>query len=905
MVREQTGEFIGAVDQRHLRIYCICGQKMKVSEDMFGLPAKCIACRQKIRVPRPEDLPPNTAEIHLKDYPQYLRKMRPVLRPSEEELKLETPPERRHEVQIRHKTPRERAADEVVPTTHEEDPPRTERVVADESTQKAEIDIDEVDGLEEEAVTEEKVDEEIEDWNTPTEEREEVPQKEAKGKEVPRKDIKKKKGVLPLDTLPPLQLLTSLTYKLTREKETIDEREKGRDPGRIDRYLVQVRDHRKELNEVLRQRLMETAIELTNTQDKIGQAELSVRVGEMDFPYYAQTVDRLRRRRERLEKRQRNLRGWLVVKDAHEAGGFIDRAIDALPKDGYDHVVPTVVESDEPLVSVLSDALRVAMLRREKAQRKLAEMDAMRKTDQAYQGKLAMTHRDTEGEKALADAAVEFYRERLKQAKSDLSNDIQGVEAQLELALGRLQVSEIDRVQFENEERYLVSAKTDCAKARSVVVRALSANTAPDVPSLRGTFLARLARRGEDDTFGLDSYLAWGSALVLFIGIFLPAGGNMSVWDGFHASSPSSLPLLTIGFLIALTAATGAIPFLVIRGLSLGAVWVATSIAWAALIHQTQFSVGDLATAFRNDALPFLRPGSLLFAAANLMVLAAFGVHLFKAAVPRSALAAAIVATCAILAAIVSDFGGYFLPEPTIDARVSGQAQSDGSAAGSRDVVITLANNGHRNMILSRTSSSAANTYRFYLEANVGFEQWRPVSTPKIPAASTFEVLRPRMRKVIPLVLPPGDYKATLQCDALDETSEARFSVGGEAQAPTETPTPEAEQSEPPEEVPSELAAEEPLVGEGGGATGTGPGLPAVELRGVLTSPDAGPRFSLTVYLPDGTSVSMKATVGERVFDTWEVYEYNPKQPSVTLRDSENHLLIVRPRNRVSFDSAF
>jgi len=57
-----------------LRIYCVCGQKMKVSRNMFGKPGKCIACRQKIRVPEPSELPPGTHVIYLKDYPEFLRK---------------------------------------------------------------------------------------------------------------------------------------------------------------------------------------------------------------------------------------------------------------------------------------------------------------------------------------------------------------------------------------------------------------------------------------------------------------------------------------------------------------------------------------------------------------------------------------------------------------------------------------------------------------------------------------------------------------------------------------------------------------------------------------------------------------------------------------------------------------
>lgn len=66
-----------------LRIFCICGQKMRVSSTMFGRPGKCIACRQKIRIPRLDEIPPDASEIFLKDHPEFLRKPNPSPRFSE------------------------------------------------------------------------------------------------------------------------------------------------------------------------------------------------------------------------------------------------------------------------------------------------------------------------------------------------------------------------------------------------------------------------------------------------------------------------------------------------------------------------------------------------------------------------------------------------------------------------------------------------------------------------------------------------------------------------------------------------------------------------------------------------------------------------------------------------------
>lgn len=73
-----------------LRIFCICGQKMKVSSTMFGRPGKCIACRQKIRIPRLDEIPQDVTEIYLKDFPEFLRKPQPPQQFSEvDRLKAE------------------------------------------------------------------------------------------------------------------------------------------------------------------------------------------------------------------------------------------------------------------------------------------------------------------------------------------------------------------------------------------------------------------------------------------------------------------------------------------------------------------------------------------------------------------------------------------------------------------------------------------------------------------------------------------------------------------------------------------------------------------------------------------------------------------------------------------------
>lgn len=71
---EKDARKIDKEKDSELRIYCICGQKMRVKPDMYGKPGRCVACRQKIRIPTREEIPEGVKEIYLKDHPELLRK---------------------------------------------------------------------------------------------------------------------------------------------------------------------------------------------------------------------------------------------------------------------------------------------------------------------------------------------------------------------------------------------------------------------------------------------------------------------------------------------------------------------------------------------------------------------------------------------------------------------------------------------------------------------------------------------------------------------------------------------------------------------------------------------------------------------------------------------------------------
>jgi len=58
-------------------LFCLCGQKMRLNETMFGRKGRCISCRLKIRTPHRAEIADGVREIHLKDHPEFIRENSP------------------------------------------------------------------------------------------------------------------------------------------------------------------------------------------------------------------------------------------------------------------------------------------------------------------------------------------------------------------------------------------------------------------------------------------------------------------------------------------------------------------------------------------------------------------------------------------------------------------------------------------------------------------------------------------------------------------------------------------------------------------------------------------------------------------------------------------------------------
>lgn len=807
--------------ETHLRVYCICGQKMRVSAKMYGLPGKCVACRQKIRIPRPDEIGEGVTEIYLKDHPEFLRKPGRSRGRGKRAEK-----ERGRRPQVR-------------------DEERVETVVEREGEDAGAV-----------AVAE-------------------------KPREAALEEDGARVSTVPLDVLEPLRNVCSVQYKLERRLESLGAA-KNADRAELEGALARLRRVRQDLDEQLRQMLMEVAIELATTQEKIVQTGLSGRLGEVPYPVYRETMDRLRRRRDRLEKRQHNLRGWLATRDPHLAGGYLDLPVDAIPEEGFTITLPSEPDETDALLNQHLSALRDALHRLAQANRKLAEMDRMEReasSKRAGRG-FKEARADCRAERKMAKEGVAFYRERLRQLSNDYNGDVQVADAQTDLARGRLQVGEITRSQFDGIEAQLREGKTDAAKARDLIRRSLQARAADELPYPRGSFLGRLALSRGGAPVELDSWIAWVAALLMGLSIFLPSVGNLSLVGAFIEFGDVTeivrwafLGPVIFGAAVALAAG---IPDTRPRGRVLAVVWVVGTALGAYMLQQAQYGIDPISERFRVGPHWLIRPGLLVLVLADVGALAAVGIGLAVLGGQRVWFAGTVAAGSLAVLLAFTDTAGLFVPRPTVAVQVD-----EGGAT------VSVANQGRRGLHLMARGSDARGAYLYTVERRVGPASWSSIGDTRTALSNgAVATIAPGSAYVQRLQLTPGDFRVTLRSGATGVALTESFTVVGPP-APPEPPAP-TPSPEPPASGTVVPLPPAPVT----------PAPPAeARLSGVFSTQDGQPRFSFIVADAEGTERRVVAGLGQELYDGWIVTEYNPDLLAVTLA-RDGALVVLRTGER-------
>ena len=114
-----------------------------------------------------------------------------------------------------------------------------------------------------------------------------------RGRAAKRKTPERDKvGAVAPDILEPLRTIASLKFKLAQQRSQLEKLDTSDSSllAELDGHLTRVDRIRDELNEKLRQLLMETAIELTGTQEKLSQSRIDARVTGMNIAEYQESV---------------------------------------------------------------------------------------------------------------------------------------------------------------------------------------------------------------------------------------------------------------------------------------------------------------------------------------------------------------------------------------------------------------------------------------------------------------------------------------------------------------------------------------------------------------------------------------------------------------------------------------
>jgi len=834
---------------KELRIHCICGQRMKVTEDMFGRPGRCVACRQKIWIPRADQVPPGVRSIYLKDHPEFIRKPK-SLTPTNGDAPAE--------------------------------PVSSDSEIRNGSSADVEA--------------------------------------------------------TPIDPLPVLQTLCSLEYRLEREL-AVRQARSGKEEGdsglagdreTLEKHLDEVRQAREALDEELRERLTEVAVELASTCEQIADAEKAARAGDLDFDAYREQADRLRRRREVLERRQHNCRGWLAVKDPFMAGGYVDIALEDAPTKGLRLTLPQEPHATGSLLDGYLDELRNALAERARIRREPAQLDQPGSGRDPAGATRKERRLEARAQRKRAKARVRFCRERLKQLDSDLAGYVQVVDAQLEAARARRKTAEIDQAFFSQLERDLTLARREFTIGRGLAAGALRARTAEEVPKAGGALQDRPAPRREGARFGFDVWLAWAGALLILVALFLPVLGDLSPLGAVRqlpTGVPSPLWLAIGGFVSALVfSLTVLLPGRGSRGTLLTLFWLCACLAAAIYFHEAGQTVGPLGERLRRQDVWLLRPGTVVL----ILGLVSVGASAWLALVRhRTGRALPLVVSLLLvlgLTLVFTDLAGLrkARPEVTADSYLR-----PGNGPPLYESTITIRNAGRRPLVLSRTSTApCAFAYTIERKPREGAPKetaqatligltgthLRPVAGDLPPTVSI-----PRGEAVgLVYLLEPGTYEARLdgrRVALLDLDEPHRAMSGSNEEGPTaparvlpvaaalDADAEPADSAESSGTVPSdEAVSDEESQGEAPVLTAAASQYPSVRLAGVIGgAEDREPLFKIEIRQPGGESEKVDRYLGDALNDAWGIQEYDPNRQTVTVSNGAK-LIVMRRGEWIELD---
>ena len=774
---------------------------------MFGRPGKCIACRQRIRIPKPDELPEGCRELYLKEHPEFLRKRRVA------------PP-----------TPKKT-----------QEAPEEEAVVLDS-------------GEEEERA-------------------------------------------VPLDRLDRLQELCSFEHVIERKlkawREGGSKAQVHPDENALLGYRDLLQQARDRYDEKLREALHEATEEVQQVNEQIARANLGVRMGEMPYKEYVDAVRPLRERRESLERRRRNLRGWLALHDPYLAGGLVAVRLEDVPCGELPLELPEPEALGEPLLREVVEELRAAFETQEKAAARLRTCQKMEKEGALSEARLEDCKADSRAARTRARGAVEFHRERLKHIAQDIENDIKAIQAHLDAVRKQFQEKTLDEGAYQAQEMRLLKVQTDLSRAAALAKRALTARGFREMPHPEGTFFQRMAKPDKEGAaaFGVDSYLLWGGAVALVMDIALIAAVKEAAAQAAYARAVG-VALFLGAFVLA---AIGAIPNRRTRGVLTLVFWPVLCLAGVICLHEISLSATAAGAVLRGESWYFMRPPILAYILAVLAVggAGAWALAAFKK--PRLAAGGVIAGVLVLSIAAGTDVLGLLSARPLLEGPE--EVLPAGTRPGTFQVTFLVKNQGWRTVWLGGRYPQAPNAAQVVVEWRNADGFWQSAGPPRRIKLAKDTQWRPHEQS--PMVMLRAGETAALQF----------FVSAGECRASLESRTPGLRE----QHFAFEVEAEEPLPPANALSEPPGPRSPdratieevpvveeaEVTLRGILRGQDGSFMLQMEVTLPGEKPALRRLEIGETICGRWSASEFSESRNSLTLTDGKN-FLVMTPGQKLS-----
>ncbi len=431
---------------------------MKVTRDMYGRAAKCVACHRKWFVPKEEEIPDGTAVIQLSEHEELLRATGVFVRPlsggsnqAEEALRKENDGSPQGS----------EGGAELLPENRDVPPGDSSADLA--SPEKASGSGDIAEG-------------ELEEGFSP----EQCPGPDSTVP-VPIRN----KGKTPFDIWGPLQLLCGYQKAFNQlEQRVLADEEHGISSEVLEAYGRSLGKIWDKAQAVLQSAHEGVQRQLAGIEGEIDRLTVALRVGEVDLSQFILNTSALRHSRESLARFDHNLQAWRQTDNPLSAGGEIDVTMETFDADSFNLDLPQPVPLDDsqPLPALYTTELRSVLQERAVAEQRIAEWMYIGESRREKGIPSTTGLLETKAALKRVKAKTAFVRQRMQQLLADCAHDLDSLQKY------RREVMERDRKK-QLKSGVISQLLSDVERAERNLVRseahlrqALHANASAEVP---------------------------------------------------------------------------------------------------------------------------------------------------------------------------------------------------------------------------------------------------------------------------------------------------------------------------------------------------------------------------------------------------------------------------------------